>query len=92
MKARENLSAWMAERARGISDAITGGAFLDAYTALIRQEEQAALRPLVEALNGMVDLYVRLVESGDAGFWDAEKVEEVIAARAALSALALPEE
>lgn len=41
--------------------------------------------PLVAALNGMVRMYVELVESGDAGFWDAEKVPEVIAARAALA-------
>lgn len=40
---------------------------------------------LVNALRGMVDLYVGLVESGDAGFWDAEKVEEVVAARKALA-------
>ncbi len=41
---------------------------------------------LKAALLGMVDMYVQLVESGDAGFWDAEKVPQVIAARAALSA------
>ena len=37
-----------------------------------------------KALEGMIDMYVALVESGDAGFWDPEKVEEVIAARSAL--------
>lgn len=37
-----------------------------------------------KALVAMIDMYVALVESGDAGFWDAEKVPEVIEARAAL--------
>jgi hypothetical protein len=37
-----------------------------------------------EALEGMVSMYVALVESGDAGFWDAEKVPQVTAARSAL--------
>jgi hypothetical protein len=39
---------------------------------------------LLNALDGMVRMYCELVESGDAGFWDAEKIEEVIAARAAI--------
>ena len=39
-----------------------------------------------EALRGILNHYVRLVESGDAGNWDAEKEPEVIAAREALSA------
>lgn len=38
-----------------------------------------------EALEGMVRMYVALVDSGDAGFWDPEEVPEVKAARAALS-------
>lgn len=42
-------------------------------------------RQLRDALDGMVKMYVDLVESGDAGFWDAEKVAEVVAARAALA-------
>ena len=44
--------------------------------------ESDALRA---ALVGMVDMYVEMVESGDCGFWDAEKVPQVIAARAALA-------
>lgn len=40
---------------------------------------------LVKALNGMVEMYADMVNSGDCGFWDPEKVKEVIAARAALS-------
>lgn len=45
----------------------------------------AAAPDLLDAVKGMVSMYVELVESGDAGFWDAEKVLEVIAARAAIS-------
>ncbi|WP_036305437.1 hypothetical protein [Methylopila sp. 73B] len=40
---------------------------------------------LVAALKAMVSDAVELAESGDAGFWDAEKVPAVIAARAALA-------
>lgn len=39
---------------------------------------------LREALEGLLNHYVELVLSGDAGFWDPEKEDEVIAARAAL--------
>jgi hypothetical protein len=42
-----------------------------------RDEARAALR-------GLLTRYVNMVESGDCGFWDAEKEPEVIAARAAL--------
>lgn len=38
-----------------------------------------------EALEGMVRVYVALVDSGDAGFWDPEEVAEVKAARSALA-------
>jgi hypothetical protein len=41
---------------------------------------------LVAALKGMVKNLVDLGNSGDAGFWDPEKVDEIIAARAALAA------
>ena len=37
------------------------------------------------ALEGMLNLYVELAASGDAGSWDAEKVPQVINARAALA-------
>jgi hypothetical protein len=40
---------------------------------------------LVKALEKTTDWIVALAASGDAGFWDGEKVEEVIEARAALS-------
>lgn len=39
---------------------------------------------LYKALEAMLHRYVRLVESGDAGNWNAEEDPEVIAARAAL--------
>jgi hypothetical protein len=41
---------------------------------------------LVKALEGMVEMYADLVNSGDAGFWDPEKVDEVKHGRAALAA------
>lgn len=44
----------------------------------------AAAPDMYEALQTFVSQYVDLVESGDAGFWDAEKEPKVIAARAAL--------
>lgn len=45
----------------------------------------AAAPDLLEALSTFLIEYVRLVESGDAGFWDAEKEPKVIAARAAIA-------
>ena len=40
---------------------------------------------LYEALDGMLNRYTTLVNSGDAGFWNPETDAEVIAARAALA-------
>ena len=40
---------------------------------------------LIAALVGITDLYVRLADSGDCGFWNPEGVIEVISARAALA-------
>lgn len=45
----------------------------------------AASPDLLAALFTFLIEYVRLVESGDAGFWDAEKEPKVIAARAAIA-------
>lgn len=45
----------------------------------------ARCEALEKALTGMVNMYCEFVESGDAGFWDPEKVAEVIDARAALA-------
>ena len=43
------------------------------------------VQKLVGALEGMLNRYVELVESGDAGKWDAEAEPDVIAARAILA-------
>lgn len=51
--------------------------------AKLERERNAGPR-LRKALDGMVSMYVRLVDSGDAGNWDAETVDEVIEARAAI--------
>lgn len=40
---------------------------------------------LVAALKGVTDLYTSLVHSGDAGFWDPEEEEPIVAAREALA-------
>ena len=57
----------------------------DAQCAKIR-ELQERIQRLEDALNGTVNWIVELAESGDAGFWDAETVPPIIAARAALKA------
>jgi len=53
--------------------------------AVVR-EMKDRIKRLEEALNGTVKWIVDLADSGDAGFWDAEEVSEIIAARAALKA------
>ena len=55
----------------------------DAQCSKIR-ELQERIQRLEDALNGTVKWIVQLADSGDAGFWDAETMPEVIAARAAL--------
>lgn len=45
----------------------------------------ASAPDLAEALDQLLDLYVSLAVSGDAGSWDAEKEAEVKDARAALA-------
>lgn len=50
------------------------------------RELQERIQRLEDALNGTVNWIVELAESGDAGFWDAETVPPIIAARAALKA------
>jgi len=46
---------------------------------------------LKDALSGILKRYVELAGSGDCGFWDPEEEQEVIAARAALSAASASE-
>ena len=45
----------------------------------------AAAPEMFEALTALLERHTDLVESGDCGFWDAEKEEEVTKARAALA-------
>jgi hypothetical protein len=65
-----------------------GDAALTYSIGLDLQKENDALKDrikrLEEALNGTVNWIVKTANSGDAGFWDAEEVSEIIAARAAL--------
>lgn len=60
---------------------VTGGTF----TALQPVAVPGELVAMREALAGLLDHYVQLVTSGDAGFWNPEKEEIVIAARKALT-------
>lgn len=55
---------------------------LDAFEIVLTRDKD-----VIEALKGLLDRYVGLVESGDAGFWDAEQEDCVIKARAALANL-----
>lgn len=68
----------------GYKELIAGGNSHNTLT-LDNAKLIAAAPDLLDAVKGMVSMYVELVESGDAGFWDAEKVLEVIAAREAIS-------
>jgi len=56
--------------------------------ALVAEAERTVaevkLKAAWSALSGMLSHYVNLVNSGDAGFWDAEAEPHVIAARRAL--------
>jgi hypothetical protein len=54
-----------------------------AEAALLSERE--LVKELREALTGMLDHYVSLVNSGDAGNWDAEIEPQVITARTALA-------
>lgn len=55
------------------------------FHKILSRHEAEQGEGLREALVGMVDMYIDLVNSGDAGNWDPEKDKEVIAARLALS-------
>lgn len=49
------------------------------------EEVKTLQNELRSALEGLLDHYVALVASGDAGFWNPEEEPQVIAARAALA-------
>lgn len=53
--------------------------------ALVILAERKRHSDLLEALRTFVTEYVELVESGDAGFWNAEDEPKVIKARAAIA-------
>jgi hypothetical protein len=48
-------------------------------------DTETGAREMLEALEGMVSLYVSLVLSGDAGYWNPETDDQVKAARAAIA-------
>ena len=48
------------------------------------QESRERIKRLEDALNGTINWIVKMANSGDAGFWDAEEQPEIIAARAVL--------
>lgn len=50
----------------------------------------AAAPDMLEALKQFVEEYVEMINSGDCGFWDPEKEDKVIKARAALSKALTP--
>ena len=45
----------------------------------------AAAPDMYEALEGMIDMYTALINSGDCGNWDPEEDKEVIAARKSIT-------
>lgn len=69
----------------------TGFAVAEMRNVHFREEAEANARliaaapELLEALQTFLTEYVQLVESGDAGFWNADEEEKVIAARAAIA-------
>ena len=74
-------------RDAGVLNNETGNLPIRAVAKLVEQRDAIAAR-LVEtktALCGLLDNYVALVNSGDAGNWDCEIEPEVIAARRALT-------
>ena len=66
-------------------ETVISGLGLKRGDALIIERAVNSHDSLVKALEKTTDWIVALAASGDAGFWDGEKVEEVIEARAALS-------
>ena len=71
------------EAAAKIVEAFKTQWMADVQATKIR-EQQERIQRLEDALNGTVNWIVELSESGDAGFWDAETVPPIIAAREAM--------
>lgn len=72
------------ETGEGVADA-HGGLWGSGGEKLANAHLIAAAPDLLEALKATTAWIVELAESGDAGFWDAEKAPEVIQARAAIA-------
>lgn len=68
------------EDAKRIVECVNACAGIENPLDLRRERDE-----LREALNKLLEMYLRLASSGDAGFWDAEKEPEVILARSALT-------
>jgi hypothetical protein len=76
----EGRMATISERLHRMGDCVDSLAFQQcAY------EGRDTIDALVAALEGTLGKWVALVESGDAGFWNAEEEEHVKASRAALA-------
>jgi len=69
----------------GRSVYVPGG---DEFEPWPERKKKAPVRELVDALAGLLKLYVDLGNSGDAGNWNPEEEPEVIAARAVLAKVA----
>jgi len=54
-------------------------------TPIIQAAIDEETKPLVDALEAILNRYVGLANSGDCGFWNPEDEEEVKGARAALA-------
>ena len=75
------------EQTNEVIHALIQAALAHSAAALAAKDaEIARLQRAVKAASAVAELYVDIANSGDAGFWNPEKVPEVIEYRAALSA------
>lgn len=75
-------------QAKGGKSPMVGDRFFSICVSATSEEDKrliAAAPDLLEALESLIIKYVRLVNSGDAGFWNPEDDKEVIAAIAAIA-------
>ncbi len=76
---------WVASVTKSVG-ATTRGQFYPAHAVCDANARLIAAAPATQAaLQVLLEHYLSLANSGDAGFWDPEAEPEVIAARAALS-------